>query len=261
MESTGQAPSWRPGVSTYRCFLPDLTGFAGSRRTRPNRPNPSQALREILPRRQAFGKRGRLHFRHGEVARRGEADNPSCNTALGGTSSARPATSEVPCPGIGTDLCVRPPLFLIVIPAVPPALVGVGPVGDGPKESVPTEEGGTATYTPNDDRSRDNPLWLPFVRTGAGIGQARGLVGQPRGGQPLRNHYAPVGADLCVRPSLFLIVIPVHAGGNRRLTRRTGNASSNPTEEGEFVDSGIRRNDVGGTAHGSGIQKAGTMQR
>ena len=39
MESTGQAPSWHPGVSTYRCFLPDLTEFAGPRRTRPNRPN------------------------------------------------------------------------------------------------------------------------------------------------------------------------------------------------------------------------------
>ncbi len=66
MESTGQAPSWHPGVSTYRCFLPDLTGFAGSRRTRPNRPNPSQALNEILPRPPAFWKRKHRHFNEGE---------------------------------------------------------------------------------------------------------------------------------------------------------------------------------------------------
>ena len=91
MESTGQAPSWRPGVSTYRCFLPDLTGFAGSRRTRPNRPNPSQALKEILTRPPAFGKRERPHFLPGNRIASGEKGNHAYNMVLEGIASAGPA--------------------------------------------------------------------------------------------------------------------------------------------------------------------------
>ncbi len=91
MESTGQAPSWRPGVSTYRCFLPDLTGFAGSRRTRPNRPNPSQDPKEILPRPPAFGKRERPHFLPGNRIARGETGNHAYNMVLEGMASAGPA--------------------------------------------------------------------------------------------------------------------------------------------------------------------------
>jgi len=34
--SSGQAPLRHPGVTTYRCFLPDLTGFVGSRRAGPD---------------------------------------------------------------------------------------------------------------------------------------------------------------------------------------------------------------------------------
>ena len=91
MESTGQAPSWRPGVSTCRCFLPDLTGFAGSRRTRPNRPNPSQVPKEILTRPPAFGKRERPHFLPGNRIARGETGNHAYNMVLEGIASAGPA--------------------------------------------------------------------------------------------------------------------------------------------------------------------------
>ena len=34
--SSGQVIPRRPRKSTYRCFLPDLTGFAAPRRVRPN---------------------------------------------------------------------------------------------------------------------------------------------------------------------------------------------------------------------------------
>jgi len=35
--SSSQAPLRHPKLSAYRCFLPDLTGFTGSRRAGPNR--------------------------------------------------------------------------------------------------------------------------------------------------------------------------------------------------------------------------------
>jgi len=34
--NSGQASLRRPKMSTYRCFLPDLTGFAALRRAGPN---------------------------------------------------------------------------------------------------------------------------------------------------------------------------------------------------------------------------------
>ena len=75
LASSGQAPLRHPGVTTYRCFLPDLTGFVGSCRAGPS-----------LHRRLAFAvptrhqPRGGIRPRYSGLRVQGTASSPSSTT-------------------------------------------------------------------------------------------------------------------------------------------------------------------------------------
>jgi hypothetical protein len=85
-----QAPLRRPGVATYRCFLPDLTGFVGSRRAGPNLHCRSAMLVSIRPQPQ----RG-IRPRYSGLRVQGTASSPSSTTVYDSTSqSARCQMAE-----------------------------------------------------------------------------------------------------------------------------------------------------------------------
>ena len=67
MVGSGQATLRHTGRIAYRCFLPDLTGFTGARRTRPGlrhlppgiiHPNDSAAVGDSAPHIADFGRQG-----------------------------------------------------------------------------------------------------------------------------------------------------------------------------------------------------------
>ncbi len=72
---SSQATLRRPGVATYRCFLPDLTGFIGSRRAGPNFQHHLAAA--VL---ESADPRGGIRPRCSGLRVQGTASSPSSTT-------------------------------------------------------------------------------------------------------------------------------------------------------------------------------------
>ena len=75
--SSDQAPLRRPGGTTYRCFLPDLTGFVGSCRAGPG---PQRRFSSAVP--ESAEPRGGIRPRISGFRVQGTASSPSSTTAV-----------------------------------------------------------------------------------------------------------------------------------------------------------------------------------